>query len=226
MLVQKELKNAYIGEYGWKPWANTIAYYPLTDDFNDYSWNSYNLTNNSTQLTTLDWVKCVDMNNSYCTASFAVTSLPYTIVCWNKAKTNWWNKALAIQWQYSGSWGWSWVMIWEWSGTNYIWVRYGNATDQNGGISPYAIDTNWHLYIVTFNTDWCYVYADWQQVWNPKQSLTNSVLNTTPFRIWANYEWTVLWNGYMGITIIEDKVRTAQEISDYYNQTKSLYGIS
>ena len=30
-LVQKELKNAYIGEV-WTPTSNTIAYFPFTDN--------------------------------------------------------------------------------------------------------------------------------------------------------------------------------------------------
>jgi hypothetical protein len=30
---------------GWKPWANTLAYYPLETDTKDYSWNNRNLTN-------------------------------------------------------------------------------------------------------------------------------------------------------------------------------------
>jgi hypothetical protein len=216
------INMVYKKKKGWKPWANTIAYYPLTDDFNDHSWNWYNLTSNSVQLTTISWVKCANMNNSYCTSNALVTSLPYSIVFWAKAKTSGWNKAFSIMWQYSWSWGWSWIMWWELSNTNNINIRYWNATNTYSSISQ-TIDTSWHLYVVTYSTGWCYLYIDGTQTANPKSSLTNSVLNTTPFRIWANYEWTVLWNWYMWAVIVEDKARTAQEISNYYNLTKSNY---
>jgi hypothetical protein len=36
----------YPVEEKWKPTSSTVAYYPLSDDYNDYSGNGYNLTNN------------------------------------------------------------------------------------------------------------------------------------------------------------------------------------
>ena len=40
------------------PWANTVGYYPLNTDFDDYSWNSRNLTNTNATITTLGGVSC------------------------------------------------------------------------------------------------------------------------------------------------------------------------
>lgn len=203
----------------WQPWVNTLGYRPLTDDYNDYSGNNYNLTSNSTNLTTVDGVKCCDMNNSKCTASMAVTSLPYTMVFWNKSKVSWWN--FSLMWQYSGDWGWSGFG----GASNNFEVRYWNTTDKDTMVAI-TVDTNWHMYALTFDTTGCYVYFDGVQTANPKQSLVNSVANTTPFYIWGSYSGSVVWNNYMWAVIIENKVRTAQEIQDYYDQTKADYWIS
>lgn len=211
----------------WQPWVNTVAYYPLDTDFNDHSWNWYNLTQNSTQLTTIGWVQCLDLNNSFClNNSLVVTSLPLTIAFYAKAKASWGLKSCAIERQYSGSWGWSWVALWAgFYGANYIEVRYGNTTNQRDWIS-HNIDTNWHFYCITYDTSWCYVYIDGQATYHPKSSLINQMANTYPFRIGMDYEWVEHWNGYVWEIIIESKTRTAQEVADYYNLTKSLYGIS
>ena len=50
----------------WKPWSNTIAYYPLTSTttVNDMSGNNRNLTNHSVSFNTYDWVNCAYFNGS------------------------------------------------------------------------------------------------------------------------------------------------------------------
>ena len=41
------------GRWGWQPWVNTVAYYPLESDANDYSWNGYNWVAVDVTYTTL-----------------------------------------------------------------------------------------------------------------------------------------------------------------------------
>ena len=48
----------------WKPWANTVAYYPLKEDANDYSGNNRNGTASNVNFTTLNWIECAYFNNS------------------------------------------------------------------------------------------------------------------------------------------------------------------
>ena len=50
--------------------------------------------------------------------------------------------------------------------------------------------------------------------------------NTTPFIVGWDYAYNNQGNGCISRLIIENKWRTAQEVADYYNQTKSDYGIS
>ena len=203
----------------WQPWANTIAYYPLTEDFNDHSSSWYNLTSNSVQLTTLSWVKCADLNSSYCSANFNLTSLPYTISFYLKPKST--SNTIAIWFKDNGSrWG-SWIYV----KNNQIYLRYWNSTDQDSGTS-YTINTNWNHIVVTFWTDGSKIYVNGSLYASPKNSLTNVVNNWTPFYIWHDYATTTYWNSYVWSVILENKVRTAQEISDYYDLTKWDYWIS
>ena len=49
-----EVQNIYIGEYGWKPWSNTIAYWEFDWNLNDSSGNWYNLTATSSSYSYWD----------------------------------------------------------------------------------------------------------------------------------------------------------------------------
>ena len=68
--TETELKNAYIGEYPerWQPWANTVAYYPLTSTttVNDLSGNGYTLSTHDTLPTfwIYQWVDCASFNSN------------------------------------------------------------------------------------------------------------------------------------------------------------------
>ena len=212
--------------WGWRqPWANTVAYYPLTDDFNDHKWSGtlYNLTSNNAQITTLNWVKCADMNNSYCSANFVINTLPCTLVFWNKWKTvseGIFNLAFNDS---TRNWGW-----WGMSplGTTALRVRYGNGTDTHSDLT-YTIDTNWHLYVLSLDSSWWYLYIDGTTTtFTLKSPLSDPNWSGSPFRIGANEIWWTGWgNGYMGAVILENKARVAQEAFDYYNQTKWNYGL-
>ena len=224
----KEIKRVTIRPNGteklirpvwWQPWANTIAYYPLTDDFNDYGWNSYNLTQNSAQITTLNWVKCCDLNSSYCAANFAVNTLPCTMAFRHKSKVTT-NKFLAICFADSTrNWGGRW--IWTWN-VDELQVRYWNPTNTYSPVN-YTFNTNWNLYVLTLSdAKWTlYINSDTYQL---KTNLSAPSWSGSPLRIWANEVWQTWWgNWYISQIIVENKARTAQEVSDYYNQTKWNY---
>lgn len=208
-------------EHPRTPWENTLAYRPLTDDFNDYSWNSYNLTSNSVNLITLSWIKCADLNSSYCSISnsnLLITTLPYTISFYFKSKTAWWTNAIWIWWTETGSWWWSWT----WVLNNKIQTRYWNATNQMSEISR-TQDTNWHNIVITYSSSGCYIYIDWTQAANPKQSLINPTNNINPFYIWHDWWNTTYGNSYVGSVILENKAWSASDVADYFSKTKANY---
>ena len=219
----------------WKPWANTIAYYPLTDDFNDHkwSWTLYNLTNNTVSgnsviLTTLSWVKCADIHWAYLSASFVMNTLPCTLVFWNKSKWTVSNSQRPFWLTFNDLWSWWWWGLHP-EGTNQLRIRYWNNTDQKTEVS-YTINTNRHLYCLTLASDGCHLYIDdGTTTFNPKNSLQNPSNSWSPFRIWANQAWQTgnsnwaYW--YMWDVILENRVWSLDEFKNYYNSKKSNYGL-
>jgi hypothetical protein len=224
VMQEHELKNAYIGEYGWQPWANTVAYYPLTatDTVNDKSWNNRNLTNNWTQFWTYAGVSCV-----YCTwwNFLYYSSNPIT---WNSSFTavarfyntqrnsSRWENVLSLgdtDWNNAFSMGinnsWYTLMVWWWNNDRNTW---------------YTVPLNsWILCVMSHSSGTIKTYVNWSLI---NTSTVNFNLSSSKMRVGA---W--LWNspyqdafyGYISNVIFENKARTATEISDYYNQTKSNY---
>ena len=204
----------------WQPWVNTVAYYPLDTDFNDASWNSRNLTNSWATITTLGGVACWYWNWS-ATAYYqwySITRDERTIsarvnghmindnVCVQIAKRNvafigslatvfyWWNI--------------------------YIADSYGNGT------TNYAATADTRYYVVgtqEWNTVKFYVN------WNLYDTVTTRPVYQSVPDGWSlgsqdSRGAGAKLNWYMSNVILEDKVRTAKEVSDYYNQTKANYG--
>ena len=215
VLVQKELQAAYIGEYWWKPWVNTILYYPLHDSLTDVVWNyprqswAATYSNNMATITTQ-----LKRNSS----RFANNTWNYTIsayvkmttspnYCWVFFKTDWsYSSSLAISSYYTG----------------------GNSSSNIGaGVSYYSswwnykasVGSNWGVYCVVGVKSWTTmtVYVNWASIWT---------LNAPNY---PGYSWGS-WDG-MSIpawvicadVLVESVTRTAQEVADYYNQTKWTY---
>jgi hypothetical protein len=222
-LIQKELQNAYIWEYKWTPGDNTIAYYPLTSTstVNDMSGNSRNLTNNGTNFGTYQWVDC-----AYLTAATKYLLTP--TLTWSDIKT------ISV-WAY---WDWTFspssstyaLLLTYWILSNSARFYIYNKTDgklyyENDGTSykittPY-VSSVWYNLVITIGTD-TKMYINWNYIW----SCTN----------WAPSNWTFIFGTWINNPIsadkyswwisnwvIENKTWSAQEISDYYNQTKSNY---
>lgn len=219
--TMKEVKNIYIGEYGWKPWENTVAYYPLKEDFNDHkwSWTLYNLTNNGWSLTTLSWVQCAYFNLS----SIASNSSPSfwwirTISHWINANSN--SENSVIVWT-----GWSWwVNTTVFSSTLWWWTLpwCSNMYNQWYSTSDNISFNTWYYMVTTIGDGYWKVYLNWVL----KGTYSFSVWNWTWIYLSRRWDWITSnsrYDWYLSEVIIEDKARTAQEISDYYNQTKSNY---
>lgn len=200
----------WMGGGGWwsyTPTAYTVAYYPLISDFNDHkwSWTLYNLTNSWATLATLWWVTCANFNWSDTEAS---SSAFYSYWTWDFT-------ASARGYPLANS-------QWVW------WLIGANVLVMNS--------KNW--------------YVEWTSAPTPLNTWTNIVFTITggKLKIYSNatlyldtsYGSNVTWNLYIGATngssyhlywwlselIFENKARTATEVSDYFNATKSNYGIS
>ena len=222
--TEKILKNIYIGEYGWKPWANTLFYYPLVENANDTSWNNRNWTASNTTFSSSNWAYFrwwySAWSNWYViTPTFTMWST-YTINTWLKAaETLSWNKEIDIH----RRWTWGNLYVLFYINSSMIRCTLGNWSNYGSDItSSYSLDTSWHNVVLVREWWNVKIYIDWQQLasWNSTYSsdpqyfyIGNDASNV------AEYAWSSYFKDY----IMENKAQTAQEITDYYNQTKSNY---
>lgn len=74
------------GGWGWwQPWAKTIAYYPLTTNANDTSWNNNDLTADSSITYSSNWAYMPNSNYTWMTTPFTRSvSWTTTISMWRK----------------------------------------------------------------------------------------------------------------------------------------------
>lgn len=216
------------GGGGWwrQPWANTLLYCPLnsTDTYTDQSWNNVQTTSNWVSFWTYVWVDCAyfDFNWSHkiVIPTIAWTFTYMTMSVWSYMTNN--NAVTQI------------FMI-EWNNTNLSlqpsssWQLQSQTYD---GGDHYVTDGNglnaWHHQVVVWDNGTSYLYVDGQFIWSDN---TSSIINMGILdgAMWwhaaeNNNIFAYWW--YLSNAILEDKARTAQEVADYFNQTKFLYGIS
>lgn len=225
-LVQKEVKRITIRPNGtekqirpvvpwWQPWPNTLAYYKLEEDLNDYSWNNRNLSmwGWSYSYSTLTSGKkyCVTNVNAYTSPlSMPFDKNAYTMSGWFYITTKSSNGAIYIE-----------VVVWS-QGRPRFFITW------SGDISWICwIDNTW---VSRVSWQWYYVVATHEN-WTAKCYVNGNLVWTRSF----TWSWTS-WNFYINPSnanyragwwvseiIIENKTRTQQEISDYYDQTKWNY---
>ena len=232
--VPQEVQNIYIGEYkGWKPWSNTLAYYPLNWNLNDYSWNNRNLTWSWVTYTSW-WKGQVAVFSSWATAYYQNNSIfnisqPFTYSLWcqttyvpNSSYGGRYKIAIAIGIQNGTT-----IATHDkdlWFGKGGIWAyNYYNDLQYCFGWS--ANINTWYHIVYTQDSSNQKVYLNWTLVW------THSC--------WWSYTWYTdarlilakqinddnrypfSWS--MSEVIMENKARTAEQVLNYYNLTKSNY---
>lgn len=198
----------------WKPGANTIAYYPLKNDANDYSGNWRNGT--ATNISFISWYALWNWVNSRITSTLTDDWIK-TISLWVKRV---WRQE---DWRFVAS-------SWTSSNTGYhqslaLWTdnKWSISThDSNEYVSDYVADNNWVYLCATFKSWENKLYINWEYAWT--STYTYSGLSSM-FNLFARSTNLDYFKWYISNVIIENKTRTSQEISDYYNNTKSNYGL-
>ena len=200
---------------GWQPWANTLAYYPLKNDCNDYSWNNRNGTGSNIQFI---WGYAY-WNGSDSTMSSTITNdsnktvslwvkwdspneWDFVASCWNSQGGSYYHQSIAV-----------------WTGIKWA-VTVKNSRDyvSNSSVS----NTRTHI-CVTFTSGNSKLYVNGEYQW--ANTYTYSSLSTN-FTLFSRYNAS--WNffkGYLSNVIVESSIWTDQEVADYYNLTKSNYGL-
>lgn len=211
----------YTDKFIREPWADTVLYVPMKWSIEEKSWNS-TITNYTVTATTLDWLQCgyFDGNSRIETNTPSFTDKEHTLSVRYKEVTNRWAWII----DSNPYWIWYWELI-CYSNNVYCYESYYSnswSINYSRKIESNITDkTNRHHLVFS----WWGLYLDWNLVWTWNWS----------YRWWYTFciWWHTTWgswtrtfvNWYMSEVIIENKVRTAQEISDYYNQTKSNYWI-
>ena len=202
----------------WTPWANTFMYLPMTSDFDDATWNN-TMSNSGATIVDLSWVKCWYFNWHRLTCSESpVWDTNYTISVWVNITNSNWNNWI-IWSNHSADYSWDQLIVnYNSSEFEYRWYRHYDEWKVKTSTMPTA-NTWQHI---------CYsnwkIYLNWNDVTDTVWSWT--MLAWYSYTIWQQNNWSNSYIWYMSELIVESVEWTEQEISDYFDQTKSLYGIN
>ena len=216
----------------WQPWENTIVYYPLTSTttVNDMSGNNRNLTQVDKSTFWTYWgINCVYVSWSsqswlHCLYTIAITNS----VLWTKFTEIFWCKRDTSKdiWCWMGwlTGAWDWYNLLINSSWNLVNEIQNNGSMNNVTYSWWISAWTRNMVTATYDNWSCKIYLNWNSVWSGIYTVwTISIL-----WIWCRYGTETAWytyqdNWYLSNYILENKVRTAQEISDYYKNTKKNY---
>lgn len=221
-----EVQNIYIGEYGWKPWSNTIAYWEFDWNLNDSSGNWYNLTATSSSYSYWDlqewkYVTKGIRSMSFTTAltdtqafsgNFTLSFYINLSVVDSVSRFLWWYTSTGVTTTNIQYESWQWWL--QWYNLNESWRTTWSWT-------PSA--NTWYNIIITWDWTAYTAYLNW--------------VSMTKTRQWNISQWWIslcIWNndksydgywmqGSLDNVIIENRVRTSAQVQLYFNQTKSNY---
>jgi len=216
----------YTDEFIREPWENTYAYYPLTANANDTSGNNRNLTADSS-------ITYSTQNGAFLPNSRHTGMLePFNISTTSQRTFSRWENMLWLAWQTDAKWidicspG-SWYRITQYTNTTKFAYTYNNSAWWSASAPYIDFDrqlNQWNYYTITIGEN-----RQIKMYFNGvvKISWTVNSFTSQYFRWWQERDNSnarqLYW--YLKDIIIESKARTDQEVSDYFNGTKSNYGI-
>ena len=222
ILVWQNNEEKQIYPAGWTPNANTVMYLPLEDDLLDHSPNPNTMTQTWTITKQTIWYYFPQPSSwenkiaSSKTVAQAVWSYPFTVNVWCKKDATSWSQHWWLWWDsvYNNSW------------TNYI---YNSTQMRIEWYNPYASSNRysidnadwWTNFWIVEKSDQILVYQNWVLKITRNQSRPLSTLALW-LLLYANWSW--VWQTYSRF-IVEKWEWAADNFLDYYNQTKSNYGL-
>ena len=198
------------GGWGWRqPWANTVFYFPFGTDQLDHVWSA------SIDTT---WTQDTLWYNFSSSWEMKVVDAPTTMrflsawVKYNSYENNtsqfWWTYEGFMLYNFRHSEDASYDRVFQASSWMYSYMK-----------SSQQSTTTWQWYHMAMWYDWTYSYwyLNWQQVWKGTWW-------------WFTWWWYIKLGHWIDMTVSEyigeSVCWTAQEVSDYYDQTKANYWIS
>lgn len=223
-----KIQNIYIGTqkvrppYKREPWADTIAYWTFDDQsttqMTDVTWNWNNLSFSSwtpPTYTLLDWT---DYYATFSWGSFSTSNFTYS---WNKFSEVFWVKITATSRMYLSAIGISspnvaviyWFNSWQIEVYSYI-----NPTTYRTTIKSNTPQNTWMCIGVVRDTNSVDTYYNWQLV---NSGVTWWQCNVSWAYFWGTTNEPLKWS--QNNIVLESRLWTAQDMENYYNQTKAKY---
>lgn len=201
---EHEMVNAYIWEDTWKPWSNTVMYYPFVNDQLDKVWSS------SISTTWTNEALWYTFSSSW---QMWITNPPT-----NCRFVSVWVKYNSANWQYN-----QWPMTYIWwmlynfwhSNSSYLKKFQAQTASSSWNVSSEQSTSTWIWYYMAFWYDWtkAIAYINWSKVREQTMSVYTS---------WTMFIWSQI-NETLSEYIWESVFWTESEIQSYYYNTKSNY---
>jgi len=199
----------------WKPWANTLGYWTFDDQnvnqITDVSWNWNTLVYGAWNKITYSLLSWTDYYWNFNRSQYwkDITWISnYTWCMWCKISQTWQQYITMNNWIDLIYWFNSWqIEVYDY----YWWSSYRSTLKSNTQLNTWMC--------IWFSKNWSTVttYYNWSKVWTP--SFANYQL--TGVWIWWNQSQWLIWS--LNNVILEDRVWSDSDWSNYYNLTKSNY---
>jgi hypothetical protein len=219
------INMVYKKKKGWKPWANTIAYYKFENNLNDSSGNGRDLSMYtwSFSFSTLSsWQPYCQLNTSaeatFSNMPFSRTAYTISGFCLWDSTDNTYQKIILdlISWDNY------FPRFYTWWGSNVN--KISSVVSFDGYWDTFAANTRFHL-VTVYDNNVVKSYINWILI----HSLTYSNASTTwtLYLNWtSNYNANYRTNWKISELILENKARSETEITKYLNSMKDIYWIS
>ena len=211
-----EPKKLYIrvDEQWWQPWANTLLYLPFTSDMLDHSWNNRVVT---TDIGIIQNGYFYNDNTDTNSRWFTIQNMPaltnFTTTFYEKKTWTYANNQQAVFLYAGGS------QIHSIDFANKI--RFGVWGWPNDPSVPNNWADVWRLLTYVKNGNNFSFYINATLISSASRAWVSQPAWSHYYFWWGSVYYPLMW--YASQLIVEDKARTAQEVSDYYNLTKWNY---
>lgn len=202
----------------WKPWEHTYAYFPFKDDANDHSWKWVTLSNTqyiSKQTLWYKWQFSQGSTWQWFSLHFNNSNVKF-LSMWYKVLNSSWNSNICTLSRY-------WAV---WYNTSH-----GNS-ELNNKIAIYTSSsrTRWAIINWMSFNEWHHIsiWYDWSKVLVSKDWVQSTLYNWSWYNFWDEISFAWWWNNTNFQVLISDCICenlcwTQEEITKYYNKTKSKY---
>lgn len=202
------------------PWANTLAYRPLKSDLNEASWKSWlNWSIGSWSVSYSNNMATVERLQINGSSVLNGRGWDFTILAYTESASSSETAFFPIitPTGYPG------IKFWIYNNTTQF--AYVTTWDVWNVATAQTVWSGVHLMVAVKTATSLKLYIDWVLVWEDTGSYPKVKSDSYSNHCWLGRDVVWTWTCTFGNLIVENKAWSAQEIANYYNQTKSDYGL-